>query len=273
MVMDLATATQALQALDEPRAEAEWLLAQVTGLPRGRIQAGVFDALSPAQEAAFEKAVARRAAGEPFAYISGEQPFWKHSFVVTPAVLIPRPDTECLVEEALAVIGNCAAEVLDLCTGSGCVAVSLALDAPRTRVWASDVSAAALAVARDNAQRLSAPVCWAVADGLALPPDWPACFDVITANPPYIAEGDQHLPALRHEPQLALVSGTNGLALIRRLVCEAPARLNSGGALLLEHGHDQGGAVRDLMLAQDFTAVRTRRDYGGNERITLGFKR
>ena len=270
--MPLAAAIQALQALDDPRAEAEWLLAQVTGLPRGRIQAGIFDPLSQAQEAAFKRAVARRAAGEPFAYISGEQPFWKHRFVVTPAVLIPRPDTECLVEEALAVMGDCAAAVLDLCTGSGCVAISLALDAPQARVWASDVSEAALAVAQKNARRLSAPVYWAVADGLALPPDWPARFTVITANPPYIAAQDSHLPALRHEPTLALVSGADGLALIRRLVREAPARLEADGALLLEHGHDQGAAVRDLMRAEGFTAVRTRRDYGGNERITMGFR-
>jgi release factor glutamine methyltransferase len=272
-VSTLQDAAQQLAAVsDTPRDEAEWLLAAMLGIERQRLR--LRDApLNADEQARYSSWLHRRAAGEPLAYITGEQPFWKYGFTVSPDVLIPRPDTECLVETALFLLATQAApqQVLDACTGSGCVAISLALDVPDAEVWATDISPAALAVASANAQRLKARVQCLQANGLQLPEGTPL-FNLITANPPYIAEGDGHLPALQHEPQLALVSGTDGLNLIRTLIADAPRWLQTGGALLLEHGYDQGQRVRDLFSAGGYTTVTTRRDLGGNERVTYGFR-
>ena len=189
--------------------------------------------------------------------------------------MIPRADTEHLVEWALERIAawqaaGCAdPRVWDVCTGSGCVALAIAEASPPTRLLASDISPAALAVARGNAVALGlSRVELIEADGL----DWPtpAPFELIVANPPYIAEDDPHLPALRHEPRLALVSGADGLDCLRRLIAQAPAQLRPDGWLLLEHGYDQGAAVRALLAAAGFDEVSSRRDYGGQERVSGG---
>lgn len=268
-----AAALQLANVTDTPRDEAEWLLAELLDVPRAALRRSG-PLLAAAVQARYAEALRRRAAGEPFAYVTGTQPFRRLTLQVSPAVLIPRPDTEHLVDWALECLRAApATAVLDVCTGSGCVALALAdetRDWPqRPVVWASDCSAGALAVARDNAQRLDRAVRFVQADALSLPAGTPR-FGLITANPPYIAEHDAHLPALAHEPRLALVSGADGLDLLRVLIAQAPAHLLPQGWLLLEHGHDQGMAVRELLVARGFTQVSTRRDYGGNERISGG---
>lgn len=262
-------ATQLSVVAEQPRDEAEWLLSELLAVPRAALRHA--DLPAPVLLSRYAQWVQRRAAGEPFAYVTGTQPFRRLTFRVTPDVLIPRPDTEHLVEWALALIKAHprAARVLDACTGSGCVVLALADEAPGHEYWASDCSTAALDVARDNAARLQHSLRFMAADALQLPEATP-CFHLITANPPYIAAGDVHLPALHHEPTLALVSGADGLDLLRLLIAQAPQWLEPDGWLLLEHGHDQGAAVRDLLQVQGFTEVATRRDFGGNERVSGG---
>lgn len=260
---------------ESPRAEAERLLAEVLGTSRTRLVAGLAAEPSAEQLQRYERLLARRAAGEPYAYLSGRQPFRQIELQVSPAVLIPRADTEHLVDWALERLVACQAagvvepRVWDACTGSGCVALAIAEASPSARLLASDLSSAALAVARANAVALGlSRLEFVEADGL----DWPAPapFELIVANPPYIAEGDPHLPALRHEPRLALVSGVDGLDCLRQLIAQAPSRLAPGGWLLLEHGYDQGAAVRALLAAAGFDEVSSRRDYGGQERVSGG---
>lgn len=261
---------QLTQIAEQPRDEAEWLLAELLGVDRSRLR--FWDVpLTPGQQARYADWLAQRAAGKPFAYVTGTQPFRRLTLHVTPAVLIPRADTETLVEWALAILKDQPApeRVLDACTGSGCVVLALADEAPRHAYLGSDCSPAALAIARANARRLALDVAFTEADALSLPEPMPP-FHLITANPPYIAEGDAHLPALHHEPKLALVSGADGLALLRRLIAQAPAQLQDGGWLLLEHGYDQGESVRGLLSQQGFQQVETRRDLGGRERVTGG---
>ena len=269
----LAAASERLAAVsDSPRAESERLLAAALGVPRSHVVAGLAPAPEPAQAQVFEQQLARRAAGEPYAYIVGKQPFHRIELRVTPDVLIPRPDTEHLVDWALELLAAmpAPARVWDVATGSGCVALAIACSAPQTEVLASDLSQAALAVARDNAARLGfEAVEFVHCDALQLPGPLRR-FDLIVSNPPYIAENDPHLPALAHEPRLALVSGSDGLDCLRRLIVQAPARLESRGWLLLEHGYDQGAAVRALLAQAGFTEIATRRDYGGHERVSGG---
>jgi release factor glutamine methyltransferase len=230
------------------------------------------DALAPQQSAAIEALIARREGGEPVAYILGEKEFYSRPFRVTPDVLIPRPETELLVEAALARLPkDQTVHVLDLGTGSGCVAVTLALARPLAHITAVDISPAALAVARDNARRLGA-------DNVAfIPSDWYAelgvkKFDMIVGNPPYIAAGDPHLHRgdLRFEPRQALGSGSEGMDAIRSIVSGASAHLEPGGWLLLEHGCDQGSRIASLLARQGLEQVRSLRDLAGLERASLG---
>jgi release factor glutamine methyltransferase len=220
--------------------------------------------------------VARRVAGEPVAYLTGEREFYGRSFLVTPAVLIPRPDTETLVEVALAVADQRGGEplrILDLGTGSGCIAITLALELPNAEVVAVDRSRAALSVARNNAERLGASVSFVESDWYTRLGD--DHFDLIVANPPYLAEEDPHLAAgdLRFEPKEALIGGRSGTAMLRRIVAEAPRYLTPGGWLLVEHGADQGRFVRGLLLDAGFLAVQTQCDLAGHERVSGGRKR
>lgn len=213
----------------------------------------------------------RRAAGEPIAYLTGNCEFYGLEFRVTPAVLIPRPETELLVDlalERLPVEGR--ARVLDLGTGSGCIAVSLGRQRPRMEVWAADAAPAALEVARDNALRLGATVRFVRSDWLA---DLAGeRFDLILSNPPYVAAGDPHLSRgdLRFEPASALVAGEDGLNDIRRIVAAAPAHLAPGGWLLFEHGYDQAQRCRALLTAAGFGQVTSWRDLAGIERVSGG---
>jgi release factor glutamine methyltransferase len=253
-------------------ADAELLLAHVLGASRGWLFAHGGQVLQPATCAAFEALVARRQAGEPVAYLTGRQGFWSLDLAVTPATLIPRPETELLVELALARLPvDAPARIADLGTGSGAIALSLARERPRALAVATDASAAALEIARANADRN------AIGNVGFRQGDWfgPLAgerFDLIASNPPYIALGDPHLAGgdLRFEPAIALSSGADGLDAIRRIVDGAPAHLVPGGWLLLEHGWEQGVAVRTLLAAAGFDEVDTARDLEARERVTLG---
>lgn len=212
----------------------------------------------------------RRADGEPVAYLLGEKEFRGLDLRVDRDVLIPRPDTETLVDWAIELLarGPARPEIVDLGTGSGAIALAVALDCPGARVCGVDLSAPALAVARANGERLGLAVEWLGSDW------WEALgdrrFDLVLANPPYIAADDPHLAALRHEPRLALTPGGDGLDALRIIVEGAPRHLRPGRSLLLEHGHDQGPAVRDSLRAHGFEDIATRSDLAGRERCTTG---
>lgn len=213
--------------------------------------------------------VARRAGGEPIAYLLGRREFYGREFIVSPAVLIPRPDTELLVELALE---QCASRrttrILDLGTGSGCLAVTLALEIPGAEVVAVDVSPEALDIAQRNAEALGAEI--GLRQGSWFAGMAGGEFDLIVANPPYIAAGDPHLAAgdLRHEPPGALISGPDGLDAIREIAANAAAHLAPGGTVLIEHGYDQASAVADLLRASGHSDIEHHRDLAGIERVT-----
>jgi release factor glutamine methyltransferase len=228
--------------------------------------------------AAYREYHQRRRAGEPVAYLLGVREFYGRPFRVDRRVLIPRPDTEALVEVALSRTRHLSlsARVLDLCTGSGCVAATLARERPTTRVLGTDLSADALEVARENGIRLGAVNCGFLQSDVfsALRPGVDR-FDLITANPPYIPA--EEIPTLavdirEFEPRLALVGGDDGLALLRRIVAEAPAFLDEGGVLASEIGSDQGEGARAIFAAAGFREIETRRDYGGLERVISGIR-
>jgi len=253
-----------------PASEARMLLQQVLGWSAARLAAYPEHVLSANEVAAYSQLVSRRSGGEPMAYLSGHREFYGRDFQVSPAVLIPRPETELLVELAL---GKCAARmaprILDLGTGSGCLAVTLALEMPSATVTAVDLSPAALAVASGNGLRLGARVEYLESDWLTAVS---GRFDLIVGNPPYVAEGDPHLDQgdLRHEPPLALACGPDGLGAIRRIVADAPRYLESGGWLLLEHGYDQAPAVAELLVAAGFAMVEQHCDLAGILRVSGG---
>jgi release factor glutamine methyltransferase len=263
-----ATVAVLLAASALPIAEARALLAEVLGVRREWLIAHPDHAVEAAAAASFTELAARRRGGVPLAYLLARREFYGRAFRVTPAVLVPRPETELLVDLAVDALRSLEApRVLDLGTGSGCIAITLALARPDAEVVAVDRSAAALAVAQDNAATLGAQAAF-------IESDWYGAvngrFDLIVANPPYIAAGDPHLAALAHEPQHALTDGGDGLACLRVIVREAPVHLRPRGVLMVEHGHDQGAAVRALLAAAGFAEVRTERDAAGNERVGSG---
>ena len=255
-----------------PRLDAEVLLGHALGWSRARLLAHPGTPLDAAAAARFDALVARRRGGEPIAYLTGRREFWSLDLAVTPDTLIPRHETERLVEAVLDVVApGDAAAIADVGTGAGPVALAVAHERPRARVLGSDRSRAAVAVARANADRLGAGnVSFIVADACAAlaPERW----SVIVSNPPYVAGNDPHLAAgdVRFEPPEALVSGPRGLDMLETLAREAPPRLERGGRLVLEHGCDQGPAVRALLAGAGLGAVETVRDLAGNERVTLG---
>lgn len=255
---------------DTARLDAELLLALVTGLSRSGFRAFPEREVDARQAAEFEDLVMQRVQGMPVAYLLGHQEFWSLPFKVSSSTLIPRPDTECLVEQALELPLPDNVRVVDLGTGTGAIALALASERPGWVISACDLMEEAVALAQANASQLKLPVevfqsRWF--DGLPA-----GRFDLIVSNPPYIASGDHHLDEgdVRFEPASALVSGADGLDDIRLIVSEAPDWLKAEGWLLLEHGFDQAEAVQGLLTARGFAMVESRKDYGGNDRMTLG---
>lgn len=255
----------------EARLEARVLAAFAWNVPLAWLIAHDTDLPSDAQTAQFQALLSRRLAGEPVAYLTGTREFYARPFQVSPDVLIPRPDTELLVELALARIPpNQAIDILDLGTGSGCIAITLALERPLARVTAVDHSAAALAIAQRNAEILNARVEF-------LTSDWfdalaGRCFDLIVGNPPYIAAADPHLARgdVRFEPLTALASGHDGLDDLRRLTRAACAHLKPGGVLLLEHGYDQADAIQTLLRESGIPHPQSWADLSGILRVSGG---
>lgn len=268
----LRSATERLAMQESARSDAELLLAQVLGQSRSYLRAWPERALSEAQAREFAARVARRAAGEPIAHIVGLREFWSLELEVNADTLIPRPDTERLVELALARIPAAADwRILDLGTGSGAIALALAHERPHCRVDASDASAAALAVAARNAQKLGLSNVRFV-HGRWFEPFTGQGFDVIVSNPPYVRTDDPHLSQgdVRFDPRSALVSGTDGLDDLRVIIRAAPAHLRPGGWLLVEHGYDQAAAVTGLLVQAGFGATGTAEDFGGQPRVSYG---
>jgi release factor glutamine methyltransferase len=269
--MAQATIGAALRTQGVDPGDARALLRAALGVDETHLAAHSEQILSREQADRFAEWLRRRHAGEPVAYITGEREFYSLGFKVTPAVLIPRPETELLVEFALErVTTDAPARVLDLGTGCGCVAVAIAKHRPRAGVAAADNSPAALSVARENAARHGASVEFIESDWLRAFAG--RRFDVIVANPPYVAEGDPHLGKgdVRFEPRAALVGGADGLACIRSVVADSRAHLESGGWLLVEHGHDQAARCRALLREHGYQEVISRRDLAGIERASGG---
>lgn len=261
------------RALGVDRLDAQLLLARALARPRSWLLAHDDAVLSTAQWVALQAELWRRAIGEPLAYIVGEQEFHGLRLQVNPDVLVPRPDTEVLVDWALELLGASSPgptlrKVADLGTGSGAIALAVKHGCPGAVVTATDASAAALQVAQGNALRLGLAI--KTLEGSWWQPLAGSRFDLILSNPPYIAEGDAHLAALSHEPVLALTPGGDGLDALRTLTRGATAHLEPGGWLLLEHGFDQHEAVQAMLHDQGFAAVQTRRDLGGQPRCTGG---
>lgn len=255
------------------RLDAQLLLGHVLGRDRTWLLAHDDEALSAVQLASLQALVARRQAGEPVAYLLGEKEFHGLTLRVDARVLVPRPDTEVLVEWALALLTTELAAierpaVVDLGTGSGAIALAVRHAHPMANVTATDASGGALAVAQANADRLGLAVEWLQGSWWA--PLAGRVFDLALSNPPYIAAGDAHLAALAAEPRDALTSGASGLEALQELVAGAADRLRPGGWLLLEHGFDQDASVRQLLVAAGFDAIATRRDLAGLPRCTGG---
>lgn len=265
-------ATQQLTASSpSARLDAEVLLMHVTGLARTALITHSHEHLSAENEERLHALLARRMRGEPVAYLTGRREFWSMEFHITPDVLIPRPETELLVEQALHCIPeNEAWTIADLGTGSGAIALAIARERPCCRVLATDISPAALAVARANARQL-AIASIEFRSGAWLAPLDGEMFDLIVSNPPYVAENDPHLTAgdLRFEPHGALVSGADGLDAIRRIAADARRCLKPGGWLLLEHGSDQRAAVRELLIVHGYRSIRQHVDLAGLDRVTV----
>ncbi len=251
--------------------DAELLLAHALGAKRARLRSHPEDAATPDSAARFEALVARRERGEPIAYITGHRDFWTLALQVSPAVLVPRPETELLVERALSLYPPSPLRAADLGTGSGAIALALASERPAWDITATELSADALAIARANARSLALERV-RVISGSWLEPLAGRRFDLIVSNPPYIAAGDPALaqPALRHEPALALASGPEGLDALKVIAHDAPAHLERGGWLLLEHGGNQADSVARELVVRGFRHVRSRRDLAGHERMTEG---
>jgi len=276
VIQDIATLLKAASARfeavsDSPRLDAEVLLCHALDKPRSFLHAWPEKVPEPEQAERFEALVTARAEGRPVAHLTGRREFWSLELAVTPATLIPRPDTETLVAAALELLPAEGGRLADLGTGSGAIALAIARERPACRVVATDRSPAALAVARDNAARLG------LANVEFRQGDWCAPlnderFALVVSNPPYIPAGDPHLARgdLRFEPPAALASGADGLDDIRRIAACAPRHLEPGGWLLLEHGYDQAAAVTALLGAQGFAELRSWPDLAGHLRVSGG---
>ncbi|HHG8772925.1 TPA: peptide chain release factor N(5)-glutamine methyltransferase [Raoultella planticola] len=267
----LAQAISQLSESESPRRDAEILLGYVTGKARTYLLAFGETLLTAEQLTQLTPLLSRRQRGEPVAHLVGEREFWSLPLLVSAATLIPRPDTECLVEQALARLPAAPCRILDLGTGTGAIALALASERPDCQVTAVDVMPDAAALAARNAQRL------AIANVTVLQSNWFAAlagqqFAMIVSNPPYIDETDPHLAQgdVRFEPKTALVAADNGLADLAHIIRAGRRFLTPGGMLLLEHGWQQGDAVRALFRDAGYLEIATCRDYGDNDRLTVG---
>lgn len=271
--MTLAQALASALAAGLDRLDAQLLLGHVLGRPRAWLIAHDTDPLLDTQAALFEGLYRRRATGEPLAYLVGQREFHGLTLQVSPAVLVPRPDTETLVDWALELLTRSPGvpgqpRVLDLGTGSGAVALAIKHRHPSARVTAVELSRDALAVAQANSSRLGLDIEFLAGDWWA--PVAERTFDLVVSNPPYISEGDQHLDALKYEPSMALTPGGDGLDAIRAIAAGAAEHVVSAGWLLLEHGWDQAEPVRQILVSAGFETVSTRKDLAGQPRCTGG---
>lgn len=270
----LRAAIARLAGSESPKRDAEILLGFVTGKSRSWIIAFDDSELSAEQLSQLDDLLARRANGEPVAYLTGQREFWSLSLAVSPDTLIPRPDTELLVEQALAHLPETASTVLDLGTGTGAIALAIASERPDCQVTGVDRIAAAVSLAESNAQRLDIP------NARFRLSNWFSAvsgeqFTLIVSNPPYIDAADEHLQQgdVRFEPDSALIAADSGLADIKQIAAEAGHYLLPGGWLLLEHGWQQAESVRTILQQNHFVSVATAKDYGGNDRVTYAQKR
>ena len=272
-LLDEGTARLA-RVTDDPRREAEVLLGAALGRTRAWLLAHPEERILDCEATdRYEAGITRRAHGEPVAYILGEKEFWSLPFVVGPGVLIPRPETELVVERALAHFPPDAAfAALDLAAGSGAIALAIAHERPRCRMTATDLSGAAVTTTRANATRLGLAARVEVVQGSWFEPVADRTFDIIVSNPPYIALDDPRVePGVRRfEPPQALFAGSTGLEAIETIAAGARRHLAPGGWLVLEHGDTQGESVRDLLRRAGFERVQTHRDLAGHERCTEG---
>jgi release factor glutamine methyltransferase len=270
----LEDAARRLEALsDSPRLDAELLLARAIDMPRSYLFAHPDEALDALAVIRFREALERRLAGEPMAYISGSREFWSLEFLVTPATLVPRPETELLVDLALREIPRRAErDILDLGTGSGAIAITIAKERPLSRITATDISTAALDVARQNARQLEVPNVEFLAGDFAAPVSGRR-FNVIVSNPPYVRSDDAALDALHREPRAALIAGEDGLAAIRILARDCGALLEADGVLLIEHGAEQRDSVAALLREHGWTDIACHTDYAGLPRVTVARRR
>ena len=279
----MPTIAQILQTSPLPRNETRLLLQHATGYTAAQLITRDREPLPEPQATRLQHLIARRSAGEPIAYILGTREFYGRSFTVSPAVLIPRPETEHLLEAALQRL-PASGTLWDLGTGSGIIAISAKLERPDATVYASDNSPTVLKIARQNAKTLGAAITfaqgsWFAADAIDRIHPRKRLFrlpqhiaDVIASNPPYIDVNDEHLRQgdLRYEPPHALTDFADGLAHIRHIAQHAPDYLRDNGWLLLEHGYDQGQAVRDILAQRGYTQIETQQDLAGLDRVTLG---
>ena len=269
----LMNINQVLNQCTLPLLEARMLMQCVTGYSRVQLLSHDTEVLNDAQQEHWQTLVTRRISGEPMAYILGEREFYGRLFAVNPNVLIPRPDTETLIEAVLADFGTETISLLDLGTGSGAIALTLAAERPSWQVCATDVSTEALVVARQNSQRLNTSVRFFEGDWWgALPADEHLKFHVLVSNPPYIEANDGHLSEgdVRFEPMGALTDGADGLQHYRRILRDVVRYLHTNGAVYFEHGYNQGASIRALLSQAGLTQVRTIQDLSGNDRVSTG---
>lgn len=269
---ELALAQLGPEWLESCKVDSQWLLEHVLQRNSAWLRTWPEHELSDEQWQQYQQLVERRMAGEPVAYLTGVQGFWTLELMVTADTLVPRPDTELLVEQVLALSDSTTLDkaVLDMGTGTGAIALALASERPRWSITATDIHTATLDVARRNSETLNLPL--RLIESAWFGQLTGERFHIIVSNPPYIEERDEHLQGIgvRFEPQRALASGSDGLDAIREIIANAPAHLYEDGWLLLEHGYNQGVVVRALLQARGFTEVRTVQDMGDNDRVTLG---
>ena len=263
----MTTIVELLRATDsDTRRDVEVIICAALGVDRTYLYTHATETLDATSEAKIGRMLADHRAGIPVAYITGQREFWSLPLDVSRDVLIPRPETELLVELVVERMPT-NARLLELGTGSGAIALAIARHRRDVSITATDISSAALAIARRNAMKLALNIEWVAGD-------WyepiVGRFDFIVSNPPYIREDDPHLNALVCEPRIALAAGVDGLAALRRIIAGAPQHLSPDGCLLVEHGFDQGDAVRALFGAAQFHPIKTVRDLAGHERVTLG---